>query len=142
MSGPPTIAPLTEGEIDQAVALWRDVGMVRPWNDPVADIRAALACPTSTVLAACAGGRIVATVMAGYDGHRGWFYYLCVAAEQRGQGVGRAIVEAAELWLRGQGAGTIRLMVRAENEQVVAFYESLGYSRDALIVMGKRFGAS
>ncbi|WP_420138712.1 GNAT family acetyltransferase [Sphingomonas sp.] len=134
------IAPLAPDETEQAIDLWDEANLLQPWNDPRADIAAALACPSSTILAARDGGRIVGTAMIGYDGHRGWFYYLAVARSHRGTGLGRAIVTAAEQWLVGQGASTIRLMIRAENEQVAGFYRALGYEQGNLIVMGKRFG--
>lgn len=133
------IGDLTPQEADLATALWAEAGLVRAWNDPHADIAAALACPTSNILAARNGGRVVGTVMAGYDGHRGWLYYVAVAADQRGSGLGRALVEAAEQWLLGQGARVIRLMIRSENEAVAGFYQALGYEGSNLLVMGKRF---
>ena len=132
------ISGLTAAEADLTAALWDEAGLVRAWNDPHADIAAALACPTSTILAARDGGRIVGTVMAGYDGHRGWLYYVAVAADQRGTGLGRALVDAAEQWLAAQGARVIRLMVRADNDAVTGFYEALGYEDGQMIVMGKR----
>jgi len=132
------ISHLTLAEADAATALWEEAGLVRSWNDPRADIAAALACPTATILAARDAGRVVGTVMAGYDGHRGWLYYVAVAHAQRGAGLGRALVEAAEQWLAAQGARVIRLMVRAENEAVSRFYEALGYEDGEMIVMGKR----
>ena len=134
------IAPLLEGEADAAIALWTDAGLVRAWNDPVADIAAALACPSATILAARDASRVVATVMVGYDGHRGWIYYLAVVADRRGTGLGRAMVAAAEVWLADQGARVIRLMVREENEAVTGFYRAAGYEESGMIVMGKRLG--
>ena len=132
------IGDLRPQDADLAAALWAEAGLVRAWNDPHADIAAALACPTSTILAARDGDRIVGTVMAGYDGHRGWLYYVAVAADQRGTGLGRALVRAAEQWLAGQGARVIRLMIRAENDAVKGFYEALGYEDGQMIVMGRR----
>jgi ribosomal protein S18 acetylase RimI-like enzyme len=132
------IGKLTSEEANSAATLWEEAGLVRSWNDPHADIAAALACPTATILAARDGARIVGTVMAGYDGHRGWLYYVAVADDQRGTGLGRALVEAAEHWLAAQGARVIRLMVRAENDAVTGFYEALGYEDGQMIVMGKR----
>jgi len=132
------IGDLRPQDADLAAALWAEAGLVRAWNDPHADIAAALACPTSTILAARDGDRIAGTVMAGYDGHRGWLYYVAVAADQRGAGLGRALVRAAEQWLAGQGARVIRLMIRAENDAVKGFYEALGYEDGQMIVMGRR----
>jgi ribosomal protein S18 acetylase RimI-like enzyme len=132
------IEELRPEEANAAAALWAEAGLVRAWNDPHADIAAALACPTSTILAAREGERIVGTVLAGYDGHRGWLYYVAVAADRRGTGLGRALVAAAEQWLAAQGARVIRLMVRADNDAVTGFYEALGYEDGQMIVMGKR----
>jgi len=134
------ISRLDISEAAAAAALWQEAGLVRSWNDPHADIAAALACPTATILAARDGDRVIGTVMAGYDGHRGWLYYVAVAVDRRGSGMGRALVEAAEQWLAGQGARVIRLMVRAENEAVTRFYKALGYENGEMIVMGKRMG--
>ena len=135
------ISPLDLAEAAAATALWDEAGLIRSWNDPQADIKAALSCQTSTILAAREEGRLIGTVMVGYDGHRGWLYYLAVAASHRGTGLGRTLVEAAEQWLGAQGARVIRLMVRAENEVVVGFYRALGYEDGNLIVMGKRLSA-
>ena len=132
------IAPLAPSEAASAAALWQETGLVRSWNDPQADVEAALACATATILAARDGGRIVGTVMAGYDGHRGWLYYVAVAPSHRGHGLGRALVTEAERWLAAQGARVIRLMVRAENEAVTGYYRALGYEDGNMIVMGKR----
>ena len=132
------ISRLDIKEAAQAAALWEESGLVRAWNDPQADIEAALACATSTILAARDGGRVVGTVMAGYDGHRGWLYYVAVTPSQRGRGLGRALMTAAERWLAEQGARVIRLMVRAENEGVTSYYRSLGYEDSNMLVLGKR----
>jgi ribosomal protein S18 acetylase RimI-like enzyme len=132
------ISRLDMSEAAQAAALWEESGLVRAWNDPQADIEAALACATSTIFAARESGRVVGTVMAGYDGHRGWLYYVAVTPSQRGRGLGRALMTAAEQWLAEQGARVIRLMVRAENEGVTSYYRSLGYEDSNMLVLGKR----
>jgi ribosomal protein S18 acetylase RimI-like enzyme len=134
------ISPLLVGEAGPAIALWEEAGLVREWNDPRADINAAIAGPTSAILAAREGGRILGTVMVGYDGHRGWLYYLAVASDRRGTGLGRALVKAAEEWLARRGARVIRLMIRAENEAVTDFYRAVGYDTSEMIVMGKKLG--
>jgi ribosomal protein S18 acetylase RimI-like enzyme len=133
------ITHLRPDEAPAAIALWQVAGLVQLWNDPQADITAALNCPTATILAAHDdAGALTGTVMAGYDGHRGWLYYLASDPARRGQGIGAALVKAAEDWLEAQGARVIRLMVRAENEQVAAFYDGLGYGRGDFLVFGKR----
>jgi len=134
-----TIEHLREDEISAAIALWHAAGLAHPWNDSERDIVLALGCPTATILAAHDGdGRLIGTVMAGFDGHRGWLYSLAVDESQRGRGVGAALVGEAEAWLAAHGAPVIRLMVRADNERVSGFYESIGYERGEFLVFGKR----
>jgi ribosomal protein S18 acetylase RimI-like enzyme len=133
------ITHLRPDETPAAIALWQAAGLVQLWNDPGADIAAALSCPTATILAAHdEASALTGTVMAGYDGHRGWLYYVASDPARRGQGIGAALMKAAEDWLAEQGARVIRLMVRAENEQVAAFYDALGYERGDFLVFGKR----
>lgn len=132
------IVPLPRAQRADAVALWHAAGLTRPWNDADADLRRALEGPSSTVLAATEGDRLVGTVMVGQDGHRGWLYYLAVADDRRGRGVGRALVAAAEEWLAGS-VPKAQLMVRGDNAAAVAFYERLGYERQDTVVLGRRF---
>jgi ribosomal protein S18 acetylase RimI-like enzyme len=83
-------------------------------------------------------GAIVGSVMAGYDGHRGWINYLAVAPARRGEGLGRALMSAAEARLCAVGCPKINLQVRNTNTDALAFYERLGFAVDAAISMGKR----
>lgn len=83
-------------------------------------------------------GRLVGTAMVGWDGHRGWVYYLAVAKSHRGRGLGRELMTAAEKWLKAVGAPKIQFMVRAENDAVVAFYDHLGYVPQYCVVLGRR----
>jgi ribosomal protein S18 acetylase RimI-like enzyme len=133
------ILDLPDDRRDDALALWHASGLTRPWNDPVADLDRALAGPSSTVLAALDGGRLAGTVMVGHDGHRGWLYYLAVDDDRRGQGIGRALVAAAETWA-SRAVPKVQLMVREENPGVVAFYERLGYERSPVVVLARRPG--
>ena len=127
MSARLEIGPLSPAESEAAVALWREAGLTRPWNDPQADIVRALAGRASTILAGRLDGRLVATAMVGWDGHRGWLYYFAVAMAARRRGYGAEMVRAAEGWLAERGAPKLNLMVRSENQAVIAFYERLGY---------------
>lgn len=125
-----------------AVDLWHEVGLTRPWNDPVADLARALAGPASTVLAACDGDtRLLGTAMVGHDGHRAWVYYLAVQPSSQGQGLGRALMQACERWAREHGMPKLQLMVRRANEGVLAFYEALGYTDDEVVVLGRFLSA-
>ena len=133
------IAELAPHHRDDAVALWHAVGLTRPWNDPLADLDRALAGPSSTLLTAVAAAGLVGTVMVGHDGHRGWLYYLAVDPGWRGEGIGRALVAAAEGWAVAS-VPKIQLMVREDNRAAVAFYERLGYERSQVTVLGRRPG--
>ncbi|WP_101848278.1 GNAT family acetyltransferase [Zhihengliuella sp. ISTPL4] len=132
------IGQLRRSEIAAAVALWDACGLTRPWNDPIQDAERALAGPTSTILVARSeAGAVVATVMVGVDGHRGWVYYLAVSPDFQRQGWGRKLMNAAEAWLREQGAPKVQLMVRSSNAAVVGFYAALGYSDQETVVLGR-----
>lgn len=133
------IDDLREDEIDAAVDLWRTVNLTRPWNDPHADARLALAGPTSTILAGRLDGRLVATAMLGADGHRGWVYYLGVLPEHRGRRFGEAMMRAAEQWAVARSMPKLQLMVRDDNTAAKGFYEAIGYKLEDTVVMSCRF---
>jgi ribosomal protein S18 acetylase RimI-like enzyme len=118
-------------------ALWDIVGLTRAWNDPHDDFVRALGGLTSTVLGAFDGDDLVGTVMVGYDGHRGWIYYLAVAPECQHTGVGTSLMKAGEHWLREHGAVKVQLMVRKANHQVTGFYEHLGYEESPTTVFAR-----
>ncbi|WP_309129325.1 GNAT family acetyltransferase [Microbacterium sp.] len=125
-------------DADAVVALWHEAGLTRPWNDPRADIDRMRAVWPDLLLVAEDAGRIVGAVMAGYDGHRGWLYYLASAADRRGEGIGRTLVEEAERRLIALGCPKVQLMVRPGNEIVFAFYDGVGYERFEIAMTGKR----
>ncbi len=137
MSAALAIAPLADADIDAVVALWEACGLTRPWNDPRADIALARRGANSAILVGRRGAAVAATVMVGHDGHRGWLYYVAVdPAAQRG-GVGRAIMTAAEDWLRLRSIAKAELLIRAENEAVQRFYQALGYAVEPRTVMSR-----
>jgi ribosomal protein S18 acetylase RimI-like enzyme len=133
------IAQAAAGDAEAVVALWQAAGLTRPWNDPLADFRLALRTTDSTVFVAHDDGTITGSVMVGFDGHRGWVYYLAVSPDRRGQGIGKALMAAAEAWLRECGASKLQLMVRRDNVAAIGFYESLGLEKQDVVVLGKRF---
>jgi ribosomal protein S18 acetylase RimI-like enzyme len=128
------------GEEDQAklIDLWTACGLVVPWNDPARDIGRKLLVGRDLFLVGLLEGRIVASVMGGYEGHRGWINYLAVAPDQRRKGYGRLIMEEVERRIAEKGSPKINLQVRTSNTGVIAFYESLGYRADDVVGMGKR----
>jgi ribosomal protein S18 acetylase RimI-like enzyme len=132
------IRPFEERDADAAIQLWDDCELTRPWNDPRRDIARKLTTQPELFLVGEVSGEIVATAMIGYDGHRGWVYYLAVTPSRRGQGHARALMAEAERLLVELGCPKIMLMVRASNTPVVDLYEHLGYAREETIVMGKR----
>jgi len=120
------------------VALWEEAGLTRPWNDPRADIRRKLTVQPELFLVAVDGDRVVGSVMAGYDGHRGWLYYLATAASHRGRGIGRRLVAEAEGLLEAMGCPKVQLMVRPDNTGARGFYNELGYEPFDTWATGRR----
>jgi GNAT superfamily N-acetyltransferase len=118
------ISDITDADVPAIIALWQRCGLTRPWNDPAADI-------------ALARRGDNATVMAGHDGHRGWVYYVSVDPDHRGRDLGRAIMAAAEDWLRARGIAKLMLMVRGDNTKVQAFYQTLDYAVQDSVVFSK-----
>ncbi len=133
-----TISEVTDADANAVVDLWRRCDLTRPWNDPHADLTRARAIPSSTVLVGHIDGALVASVMVGDDGHRGWVYYLAVAPEARRRGLGRRMMQAAEDWLQARGTPKIQLMVRNGNGAAIDFYERLGLQRQDVVTLGKR----
>lgn len=132
------IRPYRPADEDAVVALWERCDLTRPWNDPRKDIRRKLAVRPDLFLVGVIDDQVVATAMAGYDGHRGWINYLAVAPERRRQGLGRAIVAEAERLLRACGCPKINLQVRTANTEVIEFYRRLGFVLDDVVSLGKR----
>jgi len=133
-----TIRPFQAADESAVVQLWRDCGLVVPQNDPHKDIARKMAFQPELFLVGVEADRVVATVMAGYEGHRGWLNYLAVAPGLRRAGLGRQIVREAETRLRALGCPKINLQVRTSNAAVIAFYSKLGYKVDDATSMGKR----
>ncbi|PRY67401.1 ribosomal protein S18 acetylase RimI-like enzyme [Glaciihabitans tibetensis] len=125
-------------DTEPVVQLWHDCGLVRPWNDPRRDIHRKLSEQPELFLVGEVDATVVATAMVGFDGHRGWVYYLAVAPGHQGAGCGRALMDHAETLLLERGCPKVNLQVRAGNEPVMAFYRSLGYVEDQAVSMGKR----
>jgi ribosomal protein S18 acetylase RimI-like enzyme len=123
--------------MDAIISLWQRCGLTRPWNDPAGDIAFVRRGANATILVGRADDDIVASAMVGHDGHRGWVYYLAVDPEHQKQDYGRAIMAAAEDWLREQGVQKIMLMVRPDNTNVRAFYDKLGYAPQERVIYAK-----
>jgi ribosomal protein S18 acetylase RimI-like enzyme len=120
------------------IALWTACDLVRPWNDPHKDILRKLSHQPEMFLVGEEDGELVASVMAGYEGHRGWLNYLAVSPAYRNRSFGRQIVAEAERMLTERGCPKLNLQIRASNAAVIAFYARLGYARDEVVSLGKR----
>jgi len=124
---------------EQAVVeLWQRCGLVRPWNDPHRDIARKMSTQGELFLVGLLGDVIVATVMAGYDGHRGWINYLAVDPSHRKLGYGKQLMHEAERLLRVMECPKINLQVRAGNADALEFYRRIGFAVDDVVSMGKR----
>jgi ribosomal protein S18 acetylase RimI-like enzyme len=134
---PLSIAAIEDGDIGSVIALWQRCDLTRPWNDPAADIALARKGPNSAVLIGRDGSAVVASVLVGHDGHRGWVYYVAVDPDCQTRGYGRIIMAAAEQWLRGRGIEKLQLMVRSGNARVQGFYQTLGYLEQERVVYAK-----
>ncbi len=133
----PVIRSATVADESAVTGLWKACGLMVPYNDPVEDFRRALGKAGSDVLIAIDAGQIIGSVMVGHDGHRGWLYYVAVDPARRMEGVGKAVIEAAEAWLRLRGIPKAMLLVRETNTQVSVFYENLGFETSPRVVMQK-----
>ena len=120
------------------IELWHRCNLVVPQNDPKKDIAMKCKIQADLFFVGTVSGRIVATVMAGYDGHRGWIYYLAVDPDCRRQQIGRRMMAQAGSALKKRGCPKINLQVRASNQAVISFYERLGFSNDDVIGLGKK----
>jgi len=120
------------------VALWKECKLTRPWNDPHKDIARKLVVQSELFLVGTVDNEVMASVMAGYEGHRGWVNYLAVASRFRGQGHARALMQHVEALLLERGCPKVSLLVRNSNRAALDFYRHLGYAQDESVSLGKR----
>ena len=132
------IRPFEQRDTAAVVGLWEDCGLTRPWNDPLRDIQRKLTTQPDLFLVTEDAGAVIATAMIGFDGHRGWVYYLAVAEQRRGEGLARALMAEAERLLIELGCPKLMLMVRSDNTTVIDVYQKLDYVLESTVVMGKR----
>lgn len=126
-----------EGDTDALIDLWRRCGLTRPWNDPEADIALARGSGTAELFVGELEGALVAGAMAGFDGHRGWLYYVAVDPDCRGRGFGRSICAHAEAWLKARGCPKVEAILRGENRATMEFYQALDYRMEDRVLMAK-----
>jgi ribosomal protein S18 acetylase RimI-like enzyme len=122
----------------QVIQLWYECQLVVPWNNPKMDIERKLKVNPELFLVGELEGKVIASVMGGYEGHRGWINYLAVLPDYQGKGFARQIMTAVEQKLKYIGSPKINLQIRSNNEDVIKFYESIGYVDEHMTSMGKR----
>ncbi len=131
------VMPIVDADIPVVIDLWQRCNLARPWNDSAADIALARRDENSDILIGRDGDNIVASVLVGHDGHRGWVYYVAVDPGHQGKDFGRAIMAAAEDWLRARGIEKLMLLVRSDNTKVQKFYEKLDYVEQDRVIYAK-----
>ena len=133
-----SIRPFQPADEPAVVALWEECKLTRPWNDPHKDIARKLAVQPELFLVGVVDEAVMASVMAGYEGHRGWVNYLAVARRCRGRGYGRVLMQHVEQRLLERGCPKLNLQVRTSNPQAIEFYRRIGYVQDEAVSLGKR----
>ena len=135
------IRPFQTEDEDDLVALWTMCELTVPWNNPHKDIARKLQVQPELFLVGILGNSLIATVMGGYEGHRGWINYLAVHQDFQGKGYGQEIMNSVETALREMGCPKINLQIRREDDKVASFYQKLGFTNDDVVSMGKRLEA-
>ena len=130
-----TFRPDDESDV---INLWRQCGLIVPWNNPEADIQRKLSTSPDLFYVGVLDGELIASCMAGYDGHRGWIYFLAVKSAYQRKGFASMLIDHAESELIKLGCPKVELMVRKTNENVISFYQSAGYDIDPVMVLSKR----
>ncbi len=133
-----SIRSYEELDKENVITLWQRCGLVVPWNDPAADIVRKIDVNPDLFLVGELAGEIIASVMGGYEGHRGWINYLAVLPEYRRSGYAREIMDEVEDRIKKRGCLKINLQVRSTNKDVIQFYNSIGYGVDEVVSLGKR----
>ncbi len=132
------IRPFKAADEAAVIRLWQRCALIVPWNNPVADIARKCADTPDLFFVGVDNKKVIASCMAGYDGHRGSIYYLAVSPEWRHRGFARRLLQHAEDKLRALGCPKINLMVRDRNHEVIEFYHRLEYADDPVVVISKR----
>ncbi|MBT3715341.1 MAG: GNAT family acetyltransferase [Deltaproteobacteria bacterium] len=135
------VRPYRTDDEESLVSLWQVCELTVPWNNPHKDIARKLQVQPELFLVGILDSRLIATVLGGYDGHRGWINYLAVHPDFQGNGYGQGIMNSVETALREMGCPKINLQVRTGNDKIGSFYQKLGFTNDQVVSMGKRLEA-
>ena len=132
-----SIRQFVPSDQNDMVELWSVCGLLRPWNDPLEDIRLCVKTPSSELVVAEFEYQLIGSAMLGHDGHRGWVYYLAVHPNWQRNGIGRSLMSYAEQWMGQRRLPKIQAMIRADNLPVRGFYRRLGYQDNDVQVVEK-----
>ncbi|RKR06821.1 ribosomal protein S18 acetylase RimI-like enzyme [Kushneria sinocarnis] len=132
------LRPYRNGDEEAVISLWQQCALTRPWNDPHRDIARKCAEDPTLFLVGTIDEQLMASAMAGYDGHRGWLHYLAVAPEWQGRGYGRELIVAVERLLIERGCPRLMMMVRPGQPRLLEYYRELGYDAGDFTTLGKR----
>jgi len=132
------IRPFQTEDEDALVALWKMCELTVPWNNPHKDIARKLQVQPELFLVGILDSNLIATVMGGYDGHRGWINFLAVHPDFRENGYGQKIMNSVETEIREMGCPKINLQIRTGNNKIASFYQKLGFPYAHVVRMGKR----
>jgi len=125
-------------DTDQVIALWQECELTRPWNNPLLDIERKQQQGDSLFLVGELDKQLMASVMGGYDGHRGWMYYLAISPKHRRCGYASELISHLEQKLIALGCPKLNLQIRKDNIAVQEYYHAIGFTEDAAVSMGKR----
>ena len=132
------IRPFKESDEEALVSLWNMCKLTVPWNNPYKDIARKLKIQAELFLVGYLEDKLIASVMAGYDGHRGWINYLAVHPDFQARGYGKQLMDNVENRLRELGCPKINLQIREGNDKVLSYYQKLGFVEEKRINMSKR----
>ncbi len=132
------IKPYHPDNQQAVINLWQACNLVVAWNDPVKNIQRKMLVDPDLFLIGELSEDIVATVMGGYEGHRGWINYLAVSPEHQRKGYARAMMQQVEVLILQKGSPKINLQVRSNNIDVIQFYQAIGYDIENAVGLGKR----
>ena len=125
-------------DTDAVIKLWQSCELVRPWNDPQKDIDRKMTDRNGVFWVGRIDGEVMASIMIGYDGHRGSINFLAVDPNYARTGYGKILMAEAERFLLSVGCPKINFCVRTDNDKVVKFYHQLGYAVKPVHLLGKR----
>lgn len=120
------------------IDLWKECNLVVPQNDPATDIQKKLDFQPKLFLIALLDAQLIGSVMAGYEGHRGWLNYLAISPKHQRQGYGKKLVNKAIEELRKVGCLKLNTQIRKSNISAIEFYKRIGFKEDNVVSLGKK----